>query len=93
MDLLYTFATLVVGWLFGLATVIMAQRVVRARDTRLEQERLAAQPPPFEVTDGVDVDAQVLLLTDDLQLAKDFRREARDAGLPARLRINGKDRG
>ncbi len=93
MDLLYTFATLVVGWLLGLATVIMARRIIRARDVRLERERVEDKPPPYEVTDGVGVDAQVLLRTDNLQFAKDFRMEARDAGLPARLRINGKDRG
>ena len=91
MELLYTFATLVVGWLLGIGTVIMAQRVIRVRDIRVKQKRFAAQPPPYEVTDGVDGD--VLLQTDDLRLAKDYRREARDAGLPARLRVNGKDRG
>ena len=93
MELLYGFATLVVGWVLGLATVIMAQRVIRARDIRLEQERFAAKPPPYEVTDGEGPDAEVLFTTGDLQLAKEYRREARDAGLPARLRVNGTDRG
>jgi len=85
MDLLYLFATLVVGILVGVYVAKMAGR------PKKKPPYADALNPPFAVRDGTDGD--ILLRTDDLQLAKDFRREARDAGLPARLVINGKDRG
>jgi len=89
MDLLYAFATLVVGWLLGLATVILARRVGRARDIREQEMMLGVENLPYQVM----CDGEVIFNTDNLQLAKDFRREAKDSGLPARLRVNGKDRG
>jgi len=92
MDLLYLFATLVVGILVGVYVAKMAGRGTKFPSGSVPIDEGRHTPdPPFAVQDGVD--GNVMLRTDDLQLAKDFRREARDAGLPARLVINGKDRG
>ena len=93
MDMLYSFAAFVVGWLLGYAIAKMAGRPKRFPSGSIPSlyEGRHAPDPPYAVTDGER--GNTLLRTDDLQLAKDFRAEARDAGLPARLVINGKDRG
>ena len=92
MTILYIIATLVVGILIGLGVANMADKGwFPSGSIPYDVEDELRPPPPFAVRDGTDGD--ILLRTDDLQLAKDFRTEARDAGLPARLIINGKDRG
>ena len=86
-----------VGFTLGALMVMLldkltANRVAKLIQQEYEEEQLVlnGEALPYQV---IDDHGDRMLNTDDLQLAKDFRREARDNDIPARLIVYGVDRG